>query len=66
MTLFEKDWGFMVCKASAFKVEFLPRLTVTLVPHFTEINLGILCFQVWLTIFSRELREFNRRTHDTE
>lgn len=66
MTLLEKDWGFIACNASAFRVELLPRLTVTNVPHATEINLGFLCFQVWLTLFSREMREFNRRTHDTE
>lgn len=65
MTLFEGNWGFIACGASAYRVEFLPRLTMTHIPHATEFNLGFLCFQIWLTVYSREMREFNRRNNDT-
>lgn len=66
MTLFERDWGFMAAGLSAFKFEFLPRLTVVDIPHMLEINLGFLWFQVWLTVYSRQMQEFNRRNHGTE
>ena len=56
----------MAAGLSAFKFEFLPRLTVVDIPHMLEINLGFLWFQVWLTVYSRQMQEFNRRNHGTE
>ena len=61
MILFEKDWGFMAAGISKYKFEFLPRFTITEIPHMLEFNIGFLWFQIWLTIFSREMQEFNRK-----
>jgi hypothetical protein len=66
MTLFEKDWGFMAGSISMYKFEFLPRLTMTAIADMLEINLGFLWFQVWLTIWSKRMQDFNRRHHGTE
>lgn len=66
-TFFERDWGFMHGEISKYKFDFLPRVTVSDTRHMLEINVGIFCFRVWLTIFSRELQEINRQygNHDT-
>ena len=66
MKFFEKDWGFMAGNISKFKFEFLPRLTVINLTRALEINVGFLWFQLWLTIFDRQLQEFNKRENDTE
>lgn len=66
MKFFEKDWGFMAGNISKFKFEFLPRLTVINLTHALEINVGFLWFQLWLTIFDRQLQEFNKRENDTK
>ena len=66
MKFFEKDWGFMAGNISKFTFEFLPRLTVVSLTHMLEINVGFLWFQLWLTIFDRQLQEFNKRANDTE
>lgn len=66
MTLFERDWGFVAGGISKYKFEFLPRLTVVDASHMLEINFGFLWFQIWLTIFSHQMQEFNKRMHDTE
>lgn len=66
MTLIERDWGHVVCRASKYKFEFLPRLTMSAVTDLLEINFGFLWFQLWVGIWSDRMREFNRRSHDTE
>ena len=63
-TIFERDWGFLVGEISKYKFDFLPRLTITTTKHMMEINIGIFCFHMWLTIFSNEIQEFNRRTRE--
>ena len=60
MTLFERDWGFLVVKAASYRFDFLPRLTLATIPQQLEINLGFLWFQIWLTIWSRDMQEFNK------
>ena len=60
MKIFEKDWGFMAVKFSKFKFELLPRFTVTEIPHMMEFNVGFLWFQIWLTIWSKDMQEFNK------
>lgn len=64
-TFFENDWGFLVGEISKYKFDFLPRLTITTTKHMMEINIGIFCFHMWLTIFSNEIQEFNRRTRES-
>lgn len=66
MTLLERDWGHVAGRISKYKFDFLPRLTMSAVTDMLEINLGFLWFQVWLTIWSERMREFNRRNHDTK
>ena len=61
MTLVERDWGFVAATASKYKFEFLPRLAMTSIPHMLEVNFGFLRFQVWLTVYSRQMQEFNRK-----
>ena len=61
MTLFERDWGFVAGSVSNYRFEFLPRLTMTSITHMLEISVGFLWFQLWLTIYSREMQEFNRK-----
>lgn len=63
-TIFEKDWGFLVGEISKYKFDFLPRLTITTTKHMMEINIGIFCFRLWLTIFDRPLQELNRRARE--
>lgn len=66
-TFFERDWGFMHGEISKYKFDLLPRITITDARHMLEINVGIFCFHVWLTIFSREMQEINKmyNQHDT-
>lgn len=66
MTFFERDWGFMAGSISKHKFEFLPRFTMSAVTHMLEFNIGFLWFQLWLTIYSRQMQEFNRKNHDAE
>lgn len=56
----------MAGSISGFKFEFLPRITVINIPHMLEINVGFLWFQLWLTIFDRQLQEFNKKRNDTQ
>lgn len=66
MTLIERDWGHVAGRISSNKFEFLPRLTMTAIADLLEINFGFLWFQLWVGIWSERMREFNRRSHDTE
>lgn len=59
-TFFEKDWGFLHGEISKYKFYFLPRFTIITTPHMMEINMGFLCFRLWLTIFSQQMQEFNK------
>lgn len=59
-TFIEADWGFLHGEISKYHFDFLPRLTITTTRHMMEINIGFLCFRMWLTIFSDEMQEFNR------
>ena len=61
-TFFERDWGFMHGQISKYKCDFLPRLTITTTAHMLEINIGFICFHLWLTIFSKDIQELNRRS----
>lgn len=63
--LFERDWGFLNGQVSKYKFDFLPRFTISTTPHMLEINIGIFCFHLWLTIFSDVMQEFNRRNRET-
>ena len=56
----------MAGSISSYKFEFLPRLSLIEIPHMLEINVGFLWFQLWLTVYSRRMREFNRKNHDAE
>lgn len=60
MILFEKYWGFMAIDTSKFRLELLPRFTVTETTHMLEFSFGFLWFQIWLTIWSQEMQEFNK------
>ena len=64
-TFFEKDWGFMAGEISRYKFDLLPRVTWCAIPHVDEISIGFLCLHLQLTIWSREVREFNRRNNGT-
>lgn len=57
----DKDWGFIVGEISRSRFDFLPRLTVSALPYMLEVNVGFLCFRAWLTIYSDQLQDFNRR-----
>lgn len=59
-TFFEKDWGFLHGEISKYKFDFLPRFTITTTTHMMEIHMGFLCCRLWLTIFSRQMQEFNK------
>lgn len=59
-TFFERDWGFMHGEISKYKFDFLPRLTITSTSHMLEVNIGIFCFHLWITVFSREMQEINK------
>ena len=61
-TFFERDWGFMHGQISKYKCDFLPRFTITTTAHMLEINIGFICFHLWLTIFSKDIQELNRRS----
>lgn len=47
---------------SKYKCDFLPRFTITTTAHMLEINIGFICFHLWLTIFSKDIQELNRRS----
>lgn len=66
MKILERDWGLMVGEVSKYNFDFLPRLTMSAVPHMLQFNIGFLWFRVWLTIWSSEMQEFNRNSYDTE
>lgn len=59
-TFFDKDWGFMHGEISKYKFDFLPRITAVTTTHMLELSVGFLCFRMWLTIFSRQVQEFNK------
>lgn len=63
-TFFYRDWGFLHGEVSKYHFDFFPRLSVTSTPHILEINVGFLCFRMWLTIFIRELQEVERRNRN--
>lgn len=65
-TFFEKDWGFLHGEISKYRFDFLPRVTVSQIPHMLEINIGFFCFRIWLTIYSDEMQEFNRTTRESK
>lgn len=60
MKIFETYWGTLAARVSPNKFECLPRLTLVSVPHMTEINFGFLWFQIWLTLWDKEMQEFNK------
>ena len=64
-TIFERDWGFLVGRISKTKFDFLPRVTVTTISNVMEINIGIFCFGLWLSIFDRPLQELNRKARES-
>lgn len=64
-TFFERDWGFLHGEVSKYHFDFLPRLTITTTPHIMEVNIGIFCFRLWLTIFGQDMQNFNRRNNAT-
>ena len=45
---------------SKYKCDFLPRFTITATKYMLEINIGFICFHLWLTIFSKAMRDLNR------
>ena len=57
----DRDWGFAVAEISNNRFDFLPRLTISALPYMLEVNVGFLCFRAWLTIFSDQMQDFNRR-----
>jgi hypothetical protein len=63
---FERDWGFVASCIPRYKFELLPRLTITAVTDMFGITLGFLCFELQIGLWSKKMREFNRRSHDTE
>jgi hypothetical protein len=63
--IFERDWGLLVLDAQWFRFDFLPRLTLMQIPHMVEISLGLACFRLRLSIWSKEMREFNKKYDDT-
>lgn len=65
-TFFEKDWGFLHGEISKYRFDFLPRVTVSQIPHMLEINIGFFWFRIWLTIYSDEMQEFNRTIRESK
>lgn len=60
-TFFQRDWGFLHGEVSRYHFDFFPRLTAVTTPHILEVSAGFLCFRIWLTVFSQELQEVERR-----
>ena len=60
-TFFEGEWGFLHGEISTYHFDLLPRLTVTTTRYMLEINIGFLCFRLWLTLFSDQMQEINRK-----
>ena len=66
MILLNRYWGFAAARVSKYKFEFLPRFTLNAMTDMLEFSIGFLWFQLWLTVYSRRMREFNRKNHDAE
>jgi hypothetical protein len=64
-TFLQGDWGFLHGEISKYKFDLLPRITISDTPHILEFNVGIFCFRIWLTIWSKQMQEFNKNNHAT-
>lgn len=63
-TFFEGEWGFLHGEISTYHLDILPRCTITATRYMLEINIGFLNFRLWLTLFSDQMQEINRKHKD--
>ena len=64
ITLFEKDWGNLVFSFCLAKMDVLPRITLAAMSKATIANVGFLFFTLNLTVWSDDMREFNRSNRE--
>jgi hypothetical protein len=59
-TLFENAWGNLLFSVAFTKMDVFPRITASLITDSLILNLGFLWFSLNLTIWDRNMREFNK------
>ena len=63
MTIFDSGWGTLVCECSKYKLDFLPRVTLVVTPHVSEVDFGLLFVQFRLYIWGERMRELRKDDH---
>lgn len=64
ITLFEKDWGCLVFSFCLSRMEVLPRFALSAITGASVVNLSFLFFSLDFTIWSDEMREFNKKSRE--
>ena len=64
ITIFERVWGNLLLDVRFNTIDFLPRVTLTMIDHAFIFNIGFLVLSLHLTIWDKQIRDFNRRTRD--
>lgn len=59
--IFEEHWGILMLSLLSNRFDIFPRVTLTQYPRAFVIHIGFLFFTLHFTIWSRSMREFNRR-----
>ena len=63
VTIFDKGWGSLVCECSKYKVDFLPRLTLVVTPHVSEVGFGFLFIQFRLYLWGDRMKDLRKNDH---
>lgn len=64
ITIFERVWGNLLLDVRFNTIDFLPRVALTMIEHAFIFNIGFLMLSFNLTIWDKQIRDFNRRTRD--
>lgn len=58
--LFEEYWGNLILSICIGRLDVLPRVTLSAFPRALIVNVGFIFFTLNLTLWDRQMREFNR------
>jgi hypothetical protein len=59
--IFEEHWGILMLSLLSNRFDIFPRVTLAQFPRAFVIHVGFLFFTLHFTIWSKNMREFNRR-----
>jgi hypothetical protein len=63
--IFEKYWGLLTLHCSSNQFELLPRLTIIQLADLTTISFGLMMLSLNLTIWGKQMRDFNKERNDS-